>query len=113
MTPYINVIITPVIQISFLVLGNGFSNITSFIIHSIFDPTELGRCSELKFPNITKLYITTLQIKENENIIYDFLQEFLNLIDLLLTFKIWGLSIPNIISKLFWPSLKNLYLDNL
>jgi hypothetical protein len=74
MTPYIDVVVTPAVQISLLALGNGFSNITSFTIHGIFDPTELGRCSELKFPNITKLCITTLQIKENKDMIHAFLR---------------------------------------
>ena len=114
MAPYIDDAVAPVVQTSLLALSNGFHNITCFTIHGTFNPAELYRCgSVLRFPSIYKLCIVSLQIQENEDMIQKFLQAFPNLVDLSLTFKDWGPSIPNIAGKLFWPHLKKLRLDDL
>lgn len=114
MTPYHNDTVAPAVQTSLLALSSGFPNITCLTIYGTFNPAELYRCqSGLQFPSICKLYIVSLQIRENEDVIQNFLQAFPNLVDLSLTFKGWGPSIPNIAGKLFWPRLKKLRLDDL
>lgn len=114
MTPYIDDAVAPAVQTSLLALSSRFPNITCFTIYGTFDPAELYRCrAGLQFPNIHKLCIVSLQVQENEEVTQNFLQAFPNLVDLSLTFKGWGPSVPNITGKLFWPHLKKLRLDDL
>ena len=84
------------------------------MVYGRFNPAGLYRCPKgLKFPSIYKLYIVSLQLEENEDMIQNFLQAFPNLVDLSLTFKDWGPLVLNFAGKLICPHLKNLRLDDI
>jgi hypothetical protein len=115
MTPYISDAVAPAVQTSLLALSSRFSNITSLKIYGAFNPAEVYPflLSRLRFPNVYKLCIISLLVQGNGDVIQSFLQAFPNLVELSLTFKDWGPSVPNISGKLFWPNIKKLRLDNL
>jgi hypothetical protein len=106
--------VAPAVQTFLLALRREFSTVTCLTIHGTLNPAELYLCpAGLRFPSFNKLCITSLQIQGNEDVIQKFLQAFPNLVDLLITFKGWEQSIPNIVGELFWPHLKRLRFDEL
>ncbi|KIM96640.1 hypothetical protein OIDMADRAFT_32578 [Oidiodendron maius Zn] len=109
--PSRNARVAPAVQLFFQAIRSEFPNITSLVIRRTLNPAKLSQAA-LHLPGVQSLCVKSLQVQDGA-LAQKFLQAFPNLVDLSITFKGWGSTIPDVVGGLFWPCLRRLRFDEL